>query len=389
MSRLRIKTPNEAQTVVEELYKDVERRITASPPGICPVDISNAFLKVCHAQTCGKCVPCRVGLGQLSALLEKVLEGEADLSTIDLIEKTARVIKNSADCAIGFEAANMVLKGVLGFRDDYVEHITNNRCLFNIYQPVPCVSLCPAGVDIPGYISLISAGRYADAIRLIRKDNPFPTACAMVCEHPCESRCRRNMIDDAINIHALKRFAVDNAGHVPVPKCQPPTGKKVAITVITDDENLKQEARDAGADFVGFDDIIEKIKGGWVDFDVLIATPAVMGKVRPLGRQLGPKGLMPNPKTGTVTDKVGHAVAEAKAGRVEFRADKGACVQVPVGKLSFKAEDIAENCVAVIKALIKAKPASAKGVYLQSCTLSATMTPGIKVDARTMAKELA
>ena len=87
----------------------------------------------------------------------------------------------------------MVLKGVVGFRDDYVEHIVNKRCRFNIYQPVPCVSLCPAGVDIPGYISLISAGRYADAIRLIRKDNPFPTACAMVCEHPCESRCRRNL----------------------------------------------------------------------------------------------------------------------------------------------------------------------------------------------------
>ena len=117
MSRLRIKTPNEAQTVVEELYKDIERRITASPPGICPVDISSAFLKVCHAQTCGKCVPCRVGLGQLSDLLESVLEGEGTLETIDLIEKTARVIKNSADCAIGIEAAEMVLKGVLGFRE--------------------------------------------------------------------------------------------------------------------------------------------------------------------------------------------------------------------------------------------------------------------------------
>ena len=175
-------------------------------------------------------------------------------------------------------------------------------------------------------------------------------------------------------------------GAIPLPKG---TGKKVAITVITDDENLKQEARDAGADFVGFDDIIEKIKGGWVDFDVLIATPAVMGKVRPLGRQLGPKGLMPNPKTGTVTDKVGHAVAEAKAGRVEFRADKGACVQVPAGKLSFKAEDLVENCVAIIKALIKAKPASAKGVYIQSCTVSATMTPGVKVEIRDIVKEMA
>ena len=135
------------------------------------------------------------------------------------------------------------------------------------------------------------------------------------------------------------------------------------------------------------DDLIEKIKGGWVDFDVLIASPAAMGKVRPLGRQLGPKGLMPNPKTGTVTDKVGNAVAEAKAGRVEFRADKGACVQVPVGKLSFAAEDLAENCGAVIQAIVKAKPASAKGVYIQTCTLSSTMSPGIKVDVRDYMKE--
>lgn len=173
-------------------------------------------------------------------------------------------------------------------------------------------------------------------------------------------------------------------GAVPLPKG---TGKKVTITVISDDEALRQQAKDAGADFVGFEDIIEKIKGGWVDFDVLIASPSAMAKVRPLGRQLGPKGLMPNPKTGTVTDKVGNAVSEAKAGRVEFRADKGACVQVPIGKLSFKAEDLCENAYAVIRALNKAKPASAKGVYIQSFTVSATMTPGIRVDIREATKE--
>jgi len=173
-------------------------------------------------------------------------------------------------------------------------------------------------------------------------------------------------------------------GAVPLPKG---TGKKVTITVISDDEALRQQAKDAGADFVGFEDIIEKIKGGWVDFDVLIASPSAMAKVRPLGRQLGPKGLMPNPKTGTVTDKIGNAVSEAKAGRVEFRADKGACVQVPVGKLSFKAEDLCENAYAVIRALNKAKPASAKGVYIQSFTVSATMTPGIRVDIREATKE--
>ena len=173
-------------------------------------------------------------------------------------------------------------------------------------------------------------------------------------------------------------------GALPLPKG---TGKSVKVCVITDNADSQKEAAAAGADFSGYEDIIEKVKGGWVDFDVLIATPSAMPKVRPLGRQLGPKGLMPNPKTGTVTDAVGKAVAEAKAGRVEFRADKGACVQIPVGKLSFKAEDIVVNCEAVIAALVKAKPASAKGAYILSCTVSGTMTPGIKIDPRTLASK--
>jgi NADPH-dependent glutamate synthase beta subunit-like oxidoreductase len=229
MSRLEITTLNKAQTVVEGLYRDLERRITASPPGLCPVDMAASFLKLCHAQTCGKCVPCRIGLGQLESLINSVLDGNATLETIELIEITARAILNSADCAIGYEAANMVLKGVTGFRSDYIEHITHNRCICNLEQPVPCVSLCPAGVDIPGYIALISEGRNADAVRLIRKDNPFPTACAFICEHPCEARCRRNMIDDSINIRGLKRYAVDHAGNVEVPKCSEATGKTVAV----------------------------------------------------------------------------------------------------------------------------------------------------------------
>jgi len=229
MSRLSIITKDRAQATVESLYKDLERRIVASPPGLCPIDLASSFLKMCHAQTCGKCVPCRIGLGQLESLLEDVLEGNATLETIDLIEKTAKAIYYSADCAIGYEAANMVLKGVEGFRDDFEEHILRNRCTCELYQPVPCVSLCPAGVDIPGYIALIAEGKYEDAIRLIRKDNPLPAVCAMVCEHPCENRCRRNMIDDAINIRGLKRFAVEHAKDVPQEKKAPSTGKKVAI----------------------------------------------------------------------------------------------------------------------------------------------------------------
>ena len=228
-SRLSLETPNQAQKVVEGLYQDLERRIAASPPGLCPVDISLGFLKLCHAQTCGKCVPCRIGLGQLANLMDDVLSERATLDTISRIEKTARTIADSADCAIGYEAAAMVLRGVKGFRDDYIEHVKNNRCTSGLTQPVPCVALCPAHVDIPGYIALIRAGRYADAVKLIRKDNPFPTACAYVCEHPCEARCRRNMIDDAVNICGLKHFAVNNALHVPAIEPNPSTGKRVAI----------------------------------------------------------------------------------------------------------------------------------------------------------------
>ena len=229
MSRLDIKSPSKAQTVVDNLYRDVERRIAASPPGLCPVDMNLSFLQLCHAQSCGKCVPCRIGLGQLSKLMAQVLDGTGTMETIDIIEKTARTIVNTADCAIGRDAARLVVDGLEGFRDDYEEHVKHHRCLAALQNPVPCVALCPAGVDIPGYMALVGEGRYADAVRLIRKDNPLPVACAYICEHPCEARCRRNMIDDAINIRGLKRYAVDHAGIVPNPANAPSTGKKVAI----------------------------------------------------------------------------------------------------------------------------------------------------------------
>ncbi len=229
MSRLEIPMPNKAQVVVEQLYKDLERRIEASPSGLCPIDMSKAFLELCHAQTCGKCVPCRVGLRQLKNMISDVLNGRASIQILDEMKETALSIMESADCAIGYEAANMVYKGLIGFHDEYVAHIELGRCHCNYQQPVPCVSLCPAGVDIPGYISLVYEGRYQDAVRLIRKDNPFPTTCGFICEHPCEARCRRNMIDDAVNIRGLKRMAADFAGKVAPPKCQPSTGKKVAI----------------------------------------------------------------------------------------------------------------------------------------------------------------
>ena len=229
MSRLDIHTPSHAQTVVDRLYKAAEQRIEASPPGLCPVDIALSFLNLSHAQTCGKCVPCRIGLGQLSNLLEDVLDGRAEEESIALIEDTAQTVVDSADCAIGISAAKMVLDGVKGFREDYLEHIRNHRCLGSLSQPVPCVALCPARVDIPGYISLINEGRLTDAVKLIRKDNPFPTACAYICEHPCEARCRRSMVDNPVNIRGLKRYAVDNAEKYEAPRAAKKTGKHVAV----------------------------------------------------------------------------------------------------------------------------------------------------------------
>ena len=229
MTRLFIENPNGAQAVLNDLYRDMERRISASSPGLCPIDMTLSFLRLCHAQTCGKCVPCRIGLGQLAFLIERVLNRTATLETIDQIERTARVIADSADCAIGYEAGSMILKSVRGFRDDYESHILHGRCITGLTHPVPCVTVCPAHVDIPGYVALIREKRYDDAVRLIRKDNPFPSVCGYVCEHPCEKHCRRRMVDDAINICGLKRFAVDHAKLMAAPPNAPSTGKSVAV----------------------------------------------------------------------------------------------------------------------------------------------------------------
>ena len=199
MSRLNLTKISNAQKTMDGLYMDFDHRIAASPIGNCPVDLTAAFLKVCAAQSCGKCVPCRIGLDSLSGILNTILDGEAELETIDEAERLATVIADSADCAIGFEAAKLVLNGIKAFREDYVSHIEKDKCTSQ-FAAVPCSSKCPAHVDIPGYIALIGDGRYADAVRLMRKDNPLPSVCGLICEHPCEKHCRRNIIDDALNI---------------------------------------------------------------------------------------------------------------------------------------------------------------------------------------------
>jgi large subunit ribosomal protein L1 len=163
------------------------------------------------------------------------------------------------------------------------------------------------------------------------------------------------------------------------------TGKNVRVLVFAKGEK-EAEARDAGADFVGAEELIEKIKGGWYEFDTAIAIPPMMGQVGKLGKFLGRRGLMPNPKTGTVTMDVARAVEEAKKGKVEFRVEKkGAIIHAPVGKLSFSADQLTENTQALIDAIVRAKPSSSKGTYMKKITLSSTMSPGIRVDPATVA----
>lgn len=163
------------------------------------------------------------------------------------------------------------------------------------------------------------------------------------------------------------------------------TGKQIRVLVFAKGEK-EQEARAAGADYVGSDDLMEKIKGGWMDFDCAIATPDLMASVGKLGKQLGPRGLMPNPKTGTVTFEVGKAVSEIRKGRVEYKVEKAGIVHVSVGKSSFNPDQLYDNASAILEAVIKAKPSSCKGRYLKSVTLSSTMGPGVKLDAIALAK---
>ena len=229
MARLHVMQRSEAQAVMDSLHEALGRRLAVSSLAPCPVEFTAAYVNMCATQSCGKCTPCRVGLRALSDLLNDVLENRADEHTLDLIERTARTIYLSADCAIGYEAGDMALTAIRGFRDDFEHHVQKHACGFTQSQLVPCVSGCPAGVDIPGYISLVEARRYTDAVRLIRKDNPQPLVCGYVCEHPCGMNCRRGMVDDPMNIRGLKRFAVDHMETDYRPNMAEKTGKRVAV----------------------------------------------------------------------------------------------------------------------------------------------------------------
>ena len=231
MSKLYLADPSGYDVKMNEIARHFSHKVEVYPPGSCPITMQISMLRTAANQTCGKCVPCRDGLPLVARLMQKVLDGRATEKTLENIRMMATMIRSSADCAIGWNAADEVLKGLDLFADEYKSHIENKKCLESIGQKVPCISLCPAHVNIPGYIALVGEEDYAGAINLIRKDNPFPTACAMVCEHPCEERCRRKMLESPINIRALKKYAVDMmpADKVETPTPNPSTGKSIGV----------------------------------------------------------------------------------------------------------------------------------------------------------------
>ena len=163
------------------------RRVESMPPGTCPIAVQQSLLQTCAAQTCGKCTPCREGIPKILADLEAVLSFQASEDTVSDIRKRAQLLCDTADCAIGYHAGELVLQGLDTFKGEFESHVQRGICADGIEQTVPCVTLCPAHVNVPAYIALAQEGDCAGAIKMIRKDNPFPTACALVCEHPCES----------------------------------------------------------------------------------------------------------------------------------------------------------------------------------------------------------
>src|SRR6266704_519545 len=222
--------------------------------------------------------------------------------------------------------------------------------------------------------------RYKKALELVDKTKSYPLKSAVEVLAKFPKAKFNETVDLAFRLGVDPKQSDQMVrGTVPLPHG---SGKTVRVLVFTKNAPTAEAARAAGAEYVGFEDLIKKCQEGWSDFDVAIATPEAMGEVRKLGKVLGPRGLMPNPKTGTVTDDTARAVKEVKAGRVEFKIDKAGNIHVPVGKASFNSGQIEENARAVIDAVAKARPHSVKGTFIQSCTISATMSPPVRVDVK-------
>ena len=180
MSKIYLAGKHSQDVTIGHMLEKFSRKVDVYPPGTCPLTVQLSLLHASMNQTCGKCVPCRDGLPQLADLLSKILNGVGTMEMVDEMREIAIMIRDTADCAIGYQSAIEVLEGLETFADEYESHVKKWECPANVGQKIPCVTLCPAHVDIPGYIAHVHEGNYADAINLIRRDNPLPTACAMI-----------------------------------------------------------------------------------------------------------------------------------------------------------------------------------------------------------------
>ena len=231
MARLSVAPRAKDDSKFATFLDEYERRVEATPPGMCAVAMQLDLLRAGGCQTCGKCVPCRDGLPQLAAMLRHLVDCQADAAEVERMRALAEMVRDTSDCAIGYEAAGALLEGLDTFAAEVESHVSKHACQRNVGQSAPCETFCPAHVNVPAYIALVAAGDNAGAVQMIRKDNPFPTACGLVCEHPCEKRCRRTLIDAPLNIRGIKEYACEHAraDQVPVPERQPSTGRRVAV----------------------------------------------------------------------------------------------------------------------------------------------------------------
>lgn len=230
MNKQVLDSKNSSTVRIGKMLEKFSSKVESCAPGTCPLTVQLALLEMSRSQSCGKCVPCRMGMPRLVELMSDIVNFRGTEETLAELKKKAELLYVGGDCAIGYETAKELLESMEVFHDDYMAHIQRHECI-ETSQKIPCMTLCPAHVDIPGYIAHVNNGDYAEAVKLIRRDNPFPTACAMICEHPCEERCRRSLIDAPVNIRGIKKYAVDQAAadKVEVPEVLAPTARKVAV----------------------------------------------------------------------------------------------------------------------------------------------------------------